>query len=495
MLDVRKETRVDVLQQTCALLQDEVVRQAGVLAKLSQKIAELEGRTLSQGELDLVLGKVEGKVTKAAPAPPRPAPPKAPQTGHGPKAQPALPRRELLFELPETARTCTVCDGQLEEMGVTEDAEEITVLSRRYEIVLHRRKKYRCRCNANVVTAPGPAKLIPGGRYSPAFAVEVAVAKYADHMPLERQAAAMGRQGLEVTSAALFDQVGALADVLMPTYQALLRELLSGPVLHVDETGWLLAENGKRLGRKRHRKQLYTATVWGLCSDRYAYYGLLDSKSTAAGHSLLAEYAGTVVADGYQVYEILARPDPDSGTPGYQLANCWAHVLRKFRDLEDHEPRSHSVLTWIRELYEIDREVEGPLPGSDAACAERLALRQARSTAVLERIRTWAFEQGGLRQGDFGKAVAYMIKRWDNLTRFVDDGRIPLDNNRVERALRKPVMGRKNHYCSRSERGARTTAILYSLIETARLAGRDPAEYLLEAVNAALAKPGTVTLP
>ena len=114
---------------------------------------------------------------------------------------------------------------------------------------------------------------------------------------------------------------------------------------------------------------------------------------------------------------------------------------------------------------------------------------------MLERIRTWAFEQGGLRQGDFGKAVAYMIKRWDNLTRFVDDGRIPLDNNRVERALRKPVMGRKNHYCSRSERGARTTAILYSLIETARLAGRDPAEYLLEAVNAALAKPGTVTLP
>lgn len=495
MLDARKETRVDVLQQACFLLQNEVSRQAGIVLRQAQRIAELEGRTLSQAELDLVLGKVEGKVTKAPPAPPRPAPPKPTQTGHGPTAQPALPRREQIFELPETERTCTVCEGQLEEMGVTEDAEEITVLSRRYEIVLNRRKKYRCRCNANVVTAPGPAKLIAGGRYSPAFAVEVAVAKYADHMPLERQAAAMARQGLEVTSATLFDQMAVAGDVLAPSYEALPGKLLADPVLHVDETGWLLAENGKRLGRKRHRKQLYTATVWGLCSDRYAYYALLDSKSTEAGRSLLAHYEGTVIADGYQVYEILARPDPAGGTAGYQLANCWAHVLRKFRDLEDHEPRSHAVLAWIRELYEIDREVEGPFPGSDAACAERLALRQAKSKAVLEQIRAWAFAQGGLRQGDFGKAVTYMIKRWDNLTRFVDDGRIPLDNNRVERALRKPVMGRKNHYCSRSERGARTTAIFYSLIETARLAGRDPAEYLLEAVNAALAKPGTVTLP
>jgi transposase len=193
MLDARKETRVDVLQQACFLLQNEVSRQAGIVLRQAQRIAELEGRTLSQAELDLVLGKVEGKVAKAPPVPPRPAPPKPVQTGHGPKAQPALPRREQIFELPETERTCTVCEGQLQEMGVTEDGEEITVLSRRYEIVLNRRKKYRCRCNANVVTAPGPAKLIPGGRYSAAFAVEVAVAKYADHMPLERQAAAMAR--------------------------------------------------------------------------------------------------------------------------------------------------------------------------------------------------------------------------------------------------------------------------------------------------------------
>lgn len=302
MLDARKETRIDVLQQACVLLQDQVSRQADILVQLSQKIAELEGRSLSQAELDFVLGP-SGIAAAKPQAPPRPIKVKKPKTGHGPTAQPELPRREEVFELPESERVCGVCDGQLEEMGVTEDSEEITVVSRCFEIVLNRRKKYRCRCNASVVTAAGPAKLIPGGRYSPDFAVEVAVAKYADHLPLERQATAMARQGLEVTSATLFDQIAALGDVLAPSYEALRARLLDGPVLHVDETGWLLAENGKRLGRKRHRKQLYTATVWGLCSERYAYYALLDSKSTEAGRSLLASYTGTVVADGYQVYD------------------------------------------------------------------------------------------------------------------------------------------------------------------------------------------------
>ena len=340
-----------------------------------------------------------------------------------------------------------------------------------------------------------PAKLIPGGRYSTDFAVSVAVDKYADHLPLERQVARMARQGLEVTSATLFDQIAALAEVLAPTYEAILDELLAGPVLHVDETGWLLAPNGTRLGRKRHRKRLFTATVWGLCSDRLAHYALLDSKSTEAGKSLLASYSGALVADGYQVYEILSKADKEEERPGYTLVNCWAHVLRKFRDLEGHEPRSQPILDWIRDLYEIDREIEGPFPGDAQACAKRLALRKEKSAPIIKEIETWAFQQGGLRRGDFGKALAYMLNRWDNLKRFLDDGRIPLDNNRVERALRKPVLGRKNHHCSRSQRGARTTAILYSLVETARLNDLDPAAYLLAAANAAIKEPGTVTLP
>lgn len=497
MLNARKETRVDVLQDACSLLQGEVTRLSSKLYDQAQRIAQLEGRELTQAELDL-LGAVLESSPATAPSPERRAEekkPKRPQQGHGPHPQPELPREERLFELPEDERTCSVCDGQLEEMGLSEDSEQITLVERTYKVVVVRRKKYRCRCNANVVTTPGPSKLIAGGRYSTEFAVSVAIDKYVDHLPLERQVARMARQGLRVTSAALFDQIAPLAEILAPTHEAILKELLTGPVLHVDETGWLLAPNGTRLGRKRHRKKLFTATVWGLCSDRFAHYALLDSKSTEAGKSLLASYSGVVVADGYQVYEILSKPDQEAQRPGYALANCWAHVLRKFRDLEKHEPRSDLVLAWIRELYEIEHEIEGPFPGDAEACARRLAARQEKSAPIVAKIKDWAFQQGGLRRGDFGKALSYMLKRWENLTRFLEDGRIPLDNNRVERALRKPVLGRKNHHCSRSQAGARTTAILYSLVETARLNDLDPAAYLLAAANAALEEPGTVTLP
>ncbi len=315
----------------------------------------------------------------------------------------------------------------------------------------------------------------------------------ATQLPLQRQVTRMARSGLTVTAATLSDQIIALSKILEPTYDALFTRLLEGPVLHVDETGWLLAPNGVKIGRKRHRKRRYTATVWGLCSEQFAYYALLDSKSTEAGRSLLETYSGALVADGYQVYEILAKPDEEDQPPRFTLVNCWAHCLRKFRDLED--ARCQPVLQWIRELYEIDREVEGPFPGGPEEWEKRRQIRQEKSRPILKQIRAWAFQQGGLRQSGFGKAIQYMMKRWDRLTHFVADGRIPLDNNRVERALRGPVIGRKTHFCSRSERGAKTAAVLYSLVETARLNGIDPAQYLLDVAKAAIQKPGTVTLP
>ena len=317
MLDAKKETRVDMLQAACGLLQKEVSRQASTINDLAFRLAKAEGRELTQTELDLFQPACDRPIE----IPRRKASKKQtkPQKGHGPQSQPELPREEKLFGLGEGERVCHVCDGQLEEMGVTEDSEEVTLVERTYRVVLNRRKKYRCRCNANIVTASGPIKLIPGGRYSLDFAVSIAVDKYADHLPLERQVARMVRQGLQVTSSTLFDQIGALAEVLTPTYLTLLSELLDGPVLHVDETSWLLALNGKPIGRKRHRKRAFTGTVWGLCSDQCAYYAILDSKSEEAGESLLATYSGVIVADGYQVYDNLSKPDKEK----QRLATPW----------------------------------------------------------------------------------------------------------------------------------------------------------------------------
>jgi transposase len=191
------------------------------------------------------------------------------------------------------------------------------------------------------------------------------------------------------------------------------------------------------------------------------------------------------------VYEVLARDGP-----GFALAHCWAHTKRKYDDIVEHWPVACAEIRGlIGELYAVERLIPGPFPGDAAAQTLRLQLRHERSRTILHRIWQWATVQVGLPRSDFGKAVRYMLERWAGLTRFLDDPRIPLDNNAAERALRGPVVGRKNHYGSRSLRGTEVAALFYTLCETARLVNVDPYAYLLRAVYAAIDQPGTVTLP
>ncbi len=168
------------------------------------------------------------------------------------------------------------------------------------------------------------------------------------------------------------------------------------------------------------------------------------------------------------------------------LAGCWAHVLRRFRDAAANHPEAELVLGWIGELYAIDDEAERDI--------ERLAeLRHTRSRDVSKRIFTYLGTLEVLQSTSIGEAARYAYGNREMLERFLDDPRIPLDNNRTERALRGPVVGRRNHFGSKSERGTQVAAIFYSLLETANLAGVNPAEYLREAVLAARA--GSVLLP
>ena len=222
-----------------------------------------------------------------------------------------------------------------------------------------------------------------------------------------------------------------------------------------------------------------------------SFYRILPGKSAAEGREVLAGYTGIVVADGFAVYEVLARDGP-----GFTLAHCWAHTKRKFDDIADAWPTACAEIgALIGELYAIERLVPRPFPGEAEAQALRRQLRTERSQAVLDRIWQWATEQVGLPRSDFGKAVRYMLERWAGLTRFVSDPRIPLDNNAAERALRGPVVGRKNHYGSRSQRGTQVAALFYTLCETAKLVGVDPHAYLLRALHAAIATPGAITYP
>jgi transposase len=409
-----------------------------------------------------------------------------PRHGHGPRLQPRLPLIESIHELPETERDCPVCGGRLAEMtGQFEEADEISVVQRRFVVVQHRRRKYRCRCNAAVVTAPAPPKLQPGGHYSIEFAVEVAVGKYSDHLPLERQRRIMDREGLTVDSQTLWDQIEALAQLLEPSYRALRPEVLASPLVHADETHWRLMGKGEVTSRW---------WAWATASEDAICYEILPHRSQSAAKAVLGDYDGTVVADGYGAYGAL-RKDGSR----FRLVHCWAHVRRKFVQAAPHYPAEcETVLDLIGKLYEIESEVPRAGPGengAEARLALRAKLRDERSREIIKNIHDWALTVGGLPQSSFGRAVRYMLGLWPGLVAFLDDPKIPLDNNAIERGLRGLVLGRKNHYGSRSRRGTEVAAIFYSLIETAKLRGVEPRSYLLRAAHAALKTPPAVLLP
>lgn len=493
----------EVLRQVAVLLERENEKLHAKVQTLLTELTRLRGdaaRTV-QHELEFLkelLAQREralfGASSERRPRPmsdETPAPSK-PRHGHGPAAQPTLPRVEMVHELAAADQTCPQCGGTLREMrGQTEDSEEITVVERRFVLVHHRRKKYRCACNGCIDTAPGPLRLATrpdtrGRRYSPAFAVEVAVNKYVDHQPLERQARIMAREGLTIESQTLWDQLDALATVLQPTYDALRRHVLSAPIIGVDETWWRL------LGGPQNKRWW----AWSVTREDAVTYTILESRSQDAARHALNGYRGIVVADGYGAYDALARAGP-----GVTLAHCWAHVRRKFVEAEPHYPDAcGEVLALIGQLYAVERAC----PSLDAvasadvraqALALRATARREQSTEIITAIRAWALGQRALPESALGKAIGYMLGLWTGLTRFLEDARIPLDNNATERALRGMVLGRKNHYGSRSKRGTEVAALFYSLIESAKLCGVEPKAYLLCATQAALENHGAVTLP
>jgi len=484
MVPLSDERDLDTLRQINLLLDRENQRLIDKLRRLTAELARLRGvPNVEQLELALLqeLEDAREQIVRGDPRKTERAPRRR-HPGHGPRAQATLPTSEIRHELPPDQRACPACGGELSEMtGQAERSERITTVKLTYHVEHHIRQKYRCGCNGAVVTAPAPPSLMPGGRYAPEFAVGVAVAKYADHLPLERQVRMMVREGLIVDSQTLWDQLNALARHLEPTYEALGRRALDSPVINVDETRWTMMGSTK----------VAAGTVWTVRAPTVSFYRILPGKSADEGRQVLASYRGIAVVDGFVVYTVLARDGP-----GLTLAHCWAHVKRKFDEIVEHWPLACAEIgTLIGALYAIERRVPGPFPGDAAAQALRQQLRHDQSQPVLDQIWHWATVQVGLPRSDFGKAVRYMLERWEGLTRFVTDPRIALDNNAAERALRGPVLGRKNHYGSRSLRGTQVAAIFYTLCETARLVGVDPHTYLLRAVYAAITRPGATTFP
>lgn len=478
MVSLQREKDVETLRQAALLLEAENARLVKRNVELTRELLAAQGADASV--LQLRLAELERQLQQARAAlfspssekrprsdePSRAEAEKGKQRGHGPRQQ-SLPTLEVVHTLEEADTCCPQCGGTLRPMAECyEEAEEVDVVERHFVLKHHKRQKYRCACNACVETAPGPQKLQPGGRYSVDFAIEVAVHKYLDHQPLERQVRTMAREGLVVDSQTLWDQVNALARVLESPYGALLRYQLSQQVLGADETRWpLLGSPGQA---KWH--------MWALTSPKAVFHRVEDTRGADAARQLLQGFSGTLMTDGYAVYDALAKASQGR----FGVAHCWAHVRRKF--LECAAPEAQVAVEFIGELYAVEREYKQGPP----ELSRLHALRQEKSRAVLARLHAWALEVRVLPESALGKALGYMGSLWTGLTRFVDDARVPLDNNATERALRGPVVGRKNHYGSRSRRGTEVAALFYSLLESAKLAGVEPRAYLRTATLAAL---------
>ena len=455
------------------LLERENERLLREVLELKQKLSAVQGNSVEQMQLLVELEHklalrdkmLFGRSSEKRGSDAKPAAEKAPQTGHGPREQKQLGIVERVHELDVADRVCTSCGEPLMEMtGQFEESEEVDTLARQFVLVRHKRKKYRCKCGGCVETALGPDKLISGGRYSIDFAVGVAIAKYADHLPLERQVRVMRREGLTVDSQTLWDQINALAKWLAPVHDKLHSYVLTQPVIGADETFWRLMESGEN---KRWQ-------TWAVCAPSAVSYRIQDSRSAVAAGEVLGSYAGTVLCDGYSAYESLKKRGGR-----FELAHCWAHVRRKFVEAEEFAPEPcKQVLDLIGELYAVEREC--------TTDEDRARARAERSRELLKRIHAWALEQRALPQSPLGKAIRYMGDLWPGLVRFIDEPRLALDNNATERALRGVVLGRKNHYGSRSERGTEVAALFYSVIESAKLAGVEPDAYLRTAAHAAV---------
>jgi transposase len=489
VIRIATETDIERLRQVALLLEQENDRLHRRLQALVAKLAEAQGPEAASLQLEIQLLQEQlrqqrqrmfgasSEKKKDRKAETTTKPPHEPQTGHGPTPQSSLPSLDQVHELDEADRVCSACGGELSPMaGQFEEAEEIDVVERSFRIVRHRRQKYRCACGGCVETALGPPKLIPGGRYSVGFAAEVAIGKYVDHAPLARQVRQMARAGLEVTTQTLWDQLEALARHLTPSYEALRAAVLAAPVVGADETRWALLEPGKAK----------TWWVWSVSAPEGIFYRIAPSRSAEVAAELLGTYQGVVMCDGYRAYGALQRERDGPGR--FVLAHCWSHVRRKFVEAEPDYPKAGEMIALIGELYAVEAEA-----GDDAL--RRAELRGTRSRALVRSIRDWAMTQRALPESSLGKAIQYLTGIWEGLVRFLDDPAVPLDNNATERGMRSVALGRKNHYGSRSRRGTQVAALFYSLVESAKLAGIEPALYLREAARRAILAPGTATLP
>lgn len=371
-------------------------------------------------------------------------------------------------------KTCACCGGALHVIG--EDvAERLDIVPATFRVLVTRRPRYGCRgCESAVVQAPAPPRIVESGMPTEALVAHVLVAKYADHLPLYRQAQIYARQGVHLDRSTLADWVGRAAWWLTPLRDHLLDQLKRSTKLFADETTAPVLDPGR--GRTK-TGQLWAYArddrPWGGADPPAVAYLYAPDRKAARPIEHLAGFKGTLQVDGYGGYAALARRGD------VQLAFCWAHVRRPFYELADTSPVAAEVLASIATLYAIDAGVRGQSP------EQRRAARHEKSRPVVDELRRFLDARLAQlsRKSTLAEAIRYALTRWDGLIRFLDDGRIELDSNTVERTIRPLALNRKNALFAGSDDGGDHWAVIASMIETCKLNGIDPQAWLTDTLT------------
>lgn len=383
-----------------------------------------------------------------------------------------LPRVEVVLAPEATA--CPCCQGPLVEIG-TDAAERLDVIPAQFRVVVTKRPKLACRaCPGVVLQAPAPARLIEGGMPTEATVAHVLVSRYADHLPLYRQAQILARQGIEIGREVLADWTGTAATEIVPVVRRMREILLASARLFADETTMPVLDPGRGQTKKGFAWAIARDDrPWGGADPPAVVFHYAPGRGAEHPKALLAGYRGILQCDGYAAYKALA-----AANGGITLAFCWSHARREFIELAKGKtaPIATEILKRIAALYAIEAEIRGK------PATLRRAIRQARSRPLVEDLFTWLAAQlvrlpGG---SPTAQAIRYVMNHRGGLARFLEDGRIELDNNTAERAIRPLCLSRKNALFASGDDGGARWAAVASLVETCKLNGVDPQRYFTD---------------
>jgi transposase len=359
-----------------------------------------------------------------------------------------------------------------------DSSERLDVIPAQYQVLVTKRPKLACRaCEGVIVQAPAPARLIEGGMPTEATVAHVLVSRYADHQPLYRQAQILARQGLEIGRETLAAWVGTAAAEIAPVVARLREILLASARLFADETTLPVLDPGRGQGKKGYAWAIARDDrPWGGGDPPAVVFRYAPGRGAEHAEALLAGYTGILQCDGYAAYKNLAAPK--GGGDSATLAFCWSHVRRGFYDLAKRKtaPIAEEALRRIAALYVIEAEVRGKLPD-----LRRIA-RQARSRPLVADLFAW-FEQQLARvpgRSPTAEAIRYALNHREGLERFLEDGRMEMDTNVVERAIRPLCLSRKNALFASGDDGGRRWADVASLVETCKLNGINPQVYFTD---------------